>query len=532
MAIPYRVLDGLPLIKRLFVLRLFNLPFYLATIAFTWLIAGELFARLRWKQTLAAGVVALQPQLAFMSAVINADIALAAMTTAFVYAALRLVRAGPSLRRVVAASALSAAALLTHGRLASSPCRSCSSRCSWPTYASAPTSQRRSDAAGPRSRPWESPSAHTCSSAARRAAVSTGGQVDAIQGFGAGRFSVRQFLSSIYQFYFQRLPSMQLRPGPDFGYRQVFIETFYGTFGWLEIHFRPFVYELLQIASALGLVALYTACVTRWRAIVREWPSVVVMLSLVATLIVFLHYVSYRSLLANGGSDPIIVGRYLLPMISLFGVAVAFTVGALPRRAGRDRRSARARRRGAAVSHRHRDHGCKVLCVAFAPVARISRSGTIVIVMAVLIIIGMLVWFVPYLNRDRLGIASVAAPPASFAIQQYRLAPGATACMNAVTMDPRGALAAFQAMPLQNRRPSPVRVRLVLSALGYREAAVTPPGYRGGPTTLAVRPPQRSRRSATPAPSTLADGPSCLLAPTSSDRLALPHSRQRRRCGR
>ena len=61
---------------------------------------------------------------------------------------------------------------------------------------------------------------------------------------------------------------------------------------------------------------------------------VVVMLAMLLTTVVFLHYVSYRALLTNNGSDPLIVGRYLLPMVALFGLAIAFTLGALPRRLG------------------------------------------------------------------------------------------------------------------------------------------------------------------------------------------------------
>jgi hypothetical protein len=59
---------------------------------------------------------------------------------------------------------------------------------------------------------------------------------------------------------------------------------------------------------------------------------VVLMLALLVLSIGFLQYVSYRALLGNGGSDPLITGRYLLPLVSLFGLAVAFTVGCLPRR--------------------------------------------------------------------------------------------------------------------------------------------------------------------------------------------------------
>jgi Predicted membrane protein (DUF2142) len=110
MSVPYRAFVWLPLLKRVFVLRLFNALFYLATVALVWLIAGEVFGRVRWKQMLAAGAVALEPQLAFMSAVINADSLLIALTTGFLLTALRLVRRGPSVARVLLPSALAGAA--------------------------------------------------------------------------------------------------------------------------------------------------------------------------------------------------------------------------------------------------------------------------------------------------------------------------------------------------------------------------------------------------------------------------------------
>jgi hypothetical protein len=50
------------------------------------------------------------------------------------------------------------------------------------------------------------------------------------------------------------------------------------------------------------------------------------------TGIVFLHVVSYLALL--GGTDPVIVGRYLLPLIALLALAVTFVVTSLPRRLG------------------------------------------------------------------------------------------------------------------------------------------------------------------------------------------------------
>jgi 4-amino-4-deoxy-L-arabinose transferase-like glycosyltransferase len=332
MAIPYRVFVWLPLLKRLFVLRLFSALCFLATIALTWTIAGEVFAQ-RWKQTLATGVVALEPQLAFTSAVINADSLLIALTTAFLLAALRLVKYGPTPKRVLVASGVAAADVLTHGRgLVTLPVLAVALLVSWIVFRpSARDAVRRAVTAV-----GVVGAAFLAYLLIGRAAGGRGGlyggQVGELQG-NAG-FNLRQFLSSIYQFYFPRLAGEQPRIGPEYGYRQVFVETFYGTFGSLEIHFKPRAYDLLQVLSALGLVGLYTAIVVRFRRLREGWPMVVVMLALLVTTLGFLHYVSYRALLGNGGSDPLIVGRYLLPMVSLFGLAIAFAVGSLPRRAG------------------------------------------------------------------------------------------------------------------------------------------------------------------------------------------------------
>ncbi len=333
MSVPYRLFLWLPLLKRVFVMRLFNAVFFLLTILFTWLIAGEIFT-LRWKQTLAAGVVALQPQLAFMSAVLNADNLLVALVTGFMLAAVRLVKRGPSMARVLAVSGCAAAAVLTHGRgLVTLPVLLVALAAAWFVHRPAPRQALRSAAAS-LATVAAAFLAYLLFGRAGGSGSLYGGQVSELNGTGATPFNLKQFLSSIYQFYLPRLPSLQPRVGPEYGYRQVFIDTFYGTFGSLEVNFKPRVYDALQVFSAIGLVGLYTAVVLRWRLIWRSLAVVLVLLALLVTNLAFLHYVSYRALIGNGGVDPLIVGRYLLPMISLFGVAIAFTIGSLPRRAG------------------------------------------------------------------------------------------------------------------------------------------------------------------------------------------------------
>ena len=203
---------------------MFNSLCYLVTILLTWLLAGEVFGAVRWKQTLAAGAVALEPQLSYMSAVINADNLLIALTTGFLLRRCAWSGADRRSGRVLAASLLAAAAVLTHGRGLVT-----AARCwRWRSSSARSASGRRS---GTRS-------------CARRVAAGTvgvaflaylllgrgagssalyGGQVSELNGTS---FNLRQFLSSIYQFYFTKLPSLAPRVGPAYGYKQVFIDTY------------------------------------------------------------------------------------------------------------------------------------------------------------------------------------------------------------------------------------------------------------------------------------------------------------------
>lgn len=332
MSIPYLILSGLPLLKLVFVLRLFNALLYLVTIALTWIIAGDLFGKVRWKQTLAAGAVALEPQLAFMSAVINADNLLIMLMTAFLLSALRVVMRGPTLRRVLLMGLLAAAAALTHGRgLVALPVLAAALIVAWRHHRT-DRSQALTHLGASVATVGGAAVLYLLFGTPGGTGAAYGGQVSDLNS--AKGFGITQFLSTTWQFYFARLGLIHSRLGPAYGYRQVFIETFYGAFGWLEVRLKPHVYDLLQVVSGLGLIAFCATCIARRRLLRESWPQVVVALALLVVTVTFLHYVSYKSLLGSGGVEPLIVGRYLLPIISLFGLAIAFTVGSLPRRLG------------------------------------------------------------------------------------------------------------------------------------------------------------------------------------------------------
>jgi 4-amino-4-deoxy-L-arabinose transferase-like glycosyltransferase len=332
MTIPYRAFVWLPLLKRVFVMRLFNALFYLATIVFAWLLAGELFGSVRWKQALTAGVVALEPQMAFLSVAINPDNLLIALTTGFLLASVRQIKRGPSPWRVLAASLFAAAASLTHGRgLVTLPVLAVVLVVTWIRHRPAARGTLVLGAAG------VAPVGaaflfYALFGKATGTSSLYGGQVTELNSTHRG-FKIGQFLSTIWNFYFEPIVKTPKPIGPKWGWRQVFIEGFYSGFGSGNVSLPKSVVAALRALTLLGVVGLVAAVVASWQQLRRAWPYVLVALSLLVTSVVFLHYVNYRAVL-NRGAGHLFIGRYLLPMIALFGIAITFTASSLPRRLG------------------------------------------------------------------------------------------------------------------------------------------------------------------------------------------------------
>lgn len=325
--IAYELSPDRSLFPRLFATRLFGVALLVLTVALTWLAASELTAR-TWARTLAAGVVALQPQLVFMAGVVNADILLVAIWTAFVALSLRTLKRGPTTACILGLFALAAMSPLTHGRgLALLPPLAIVLALVWWRHR-------------PPLRPvlaWAAGGAALLGAAllAFRLFTSSaggtlyGGQTRYIDQDG---FRPGQFIATVWQFYLPQLPGMGPRIGPDFGFRQMWIETFFGRFGSLDVSYPPRVYELLRVAALLALAAVAGSLALRWRQVRREWTVLVALLAIAGSLVALLHLVSYLALL--GVPDPLIVGRYALPLVSLLGLAVAFVATSLPRRLG------------------------------------------------------------------------------------------------------------------------------------------------------------------------------------------------------
>ncbi len=332
-AIPYHLAPGGSFFNRFYTTRLASTVFYLAIVAFTWLIAAELFRPL-WARTLTTAIVALQPKLAMIGGTVNPDILLALAWTAFFYAGLLIIGRGPTAKRLAGAGAASAVAVLTHGRglpvLAWLAILLVIAYVKW-------RPPRRQALLG----------AGICAglvalgliavvALASSGAGSSGGGVygGEVGRLGERGFSLREFLSYLWQFYLPRPEFLQESIGPpDYGVREVYFQSFYGQFAWLEVEYPAFAIDLLQIATIGLLAGLYTLAVRRLDAVRRAWPVLAFLLLTALALILSLHVSSYRDMLVNS-ADPLFTGRYLLPLLAIIAIGVTTFVMALPRRLG------------------------------------------------------------------------------------------------------------------------------------------------------------------------------------------------------
>jgi len=319
LALPWRAAAGSSFIDRVHLARLFNVPLLLATVALTWLIAGALAPGTPWARPLAAGFVALQPQLSFLSGTVNPDVLLVTLFTAFIALAVRTLRTRPSpvLMAALAATALAASATHPRGVL---------------LFPVAAIVVLLSPGLGRRHR---RPLLALAVVLAGAALLVGGAYLERTTADGiSAPFDVRQFASYVWQFYLPRLSFMDPAIGGDYGAADVWVRTFFGTFGSLEVQFPGWTYDLL---GAVALVALagFAAALVRHRAVVASrWRTGVALLVLIVLTVAALHVVAYRTLLI-AGDDPIIVGRHLLPLVSVVAVGVAVAGLALPRRLGR-----------------------------------------------------------------------------------------------------------------------------------------------------------------------------------------------------
>jgi Predicted membrane protein (DUF2142) len=303
---------------RLELMRLANIPLYLLTILFVWLGTFEALGR-RWAATLAACAVTLVPEFGFLAATVNPDVALAAEWSGFVYFALRIVKRGVGVSSTLALVVCATAALFTQPRsLALLPITAV-------VLGIAPKlSKREWTIAGVAAAVVAGFS--YASYSFTRAHTTPDSPV-----FSGAHGSLSGFLSYLWQFYLPRLPGMPPMLGPAYGASTAWVERFFGDLGWLEIGFPAWVNTALRAATLALVVAVAVGLVVRRGGVRRQWRVVVVLAAALGCTLGLLHVVAYLSLLGNP-ADPIVTGRYLFPLLTVWGTAVAASISLLPRR--------------------------------------------------------------------------------------------------------------------------------------------------------------------------------------------------------
>jgi len=129
-----------------------------------------------------------------------------------------------------------------------------------------------------------------------------------------------------------RLDFMTPSIGPDWGVRDVFVDRFFGGFAQLEVELPD---ALLSAVAAAALVVGGSAVVgfvVHRRALARGRDVAIVCGLAAIGYLLLIHAVAFRGLLV--GPDPAITGRYLLPLIPLYGAAIALAVSWLRRELG------------------------------------------------------------------------------------------------------------------------------------------------------------------------------------------------------
>jgi hypothetical protein len=333
-AVGWKLTPGGHFFGRVYVVRLMGVLLLLAMTVFAWLLAGEALGRRRFAQTVAAGFVAILPMNGFIAGIVNPDILLATVWTAFLWLALRTTRLGLSWQRAVGLSLVAVASFLAHGRgLAILPVLAVVLFVTWLVHAKTVRETLRSAVA----------SVVVILGGLliyRVAFAPAGGSGGSLYGnqtdlATSGAFNLRQAVLSVWNFYLPHLDSTAARLGPGIGYRQIFVQQYFsGIFASFEVYFPYWVYDTTEVVVGILAIALYTLAAVQWRRVLARWPVVVILGAAAFSMLAVLHFTSYRSLVGNGGSNPLIVGRYLLPLGGVFAVALAALTQLLPRRVG------------------------------------------------------------------------------------------------------------------------------------------------------------------------------------------------------
>jgi 4-amino-4-deoxy-L-arabinose transferase-like glycosyltransferase len=311
---------------RYYAMRLWGISLLLLTVIGAWLLIGEVLGARRLPQLAGSAVVGLLPMNTFISTSVNPDAMTITTWTFALWLGARVIKRGARPVDVAWLCAITAAAILTKGSsYALVPAVAVAVLIGW----------LRSDRRERRRRGLAFAVAAAVSAlpvlawiaVARSQGIAAVNAVGTSAGAPVRPFILRQFLSYVWQFYLPRLPGMiQNRVTAGLSVYNIWLRQGWGTFGWLEVAMPSTVYTLL--AGFMSVVAIASAVIVATFRDRLRWSLVALFAVALVALLFGLHLTEYRALIA--GQGPILQGRYLLPVLGLFGLAVALVVGRLP----------------------------------------------------------------------------------------------------------------------------------------------------------------------------------------------------------
>jgi 4-amino-4-deoxy-L-arabinose transferase-like glycosyltransferase len=317
--IPYLLGSGGTLLDRLELMRLLSALMAGFTALFAYLFVREALPRVPWAWPVGGLAVALSPLLGFMSGAVNPDALLFAASAAVFYLLARAFRRGltPGLAIAIGvASAVGTLAKLNFIGLIPGIIVGVAVL----ALRAPPASRRavyRSVALAVGIAAAPSLVYVLINVAGSHAALGSGSQVLHPTGKHGSLFSE---ISYAWQFYLPRLPGMSTA-FPGVSTPQLWFQTSVGLYGWVDTSFPLWVYDLALIPAVLLAAIGIRALVVARAALRRRLVEFAVYALMGLGLLVLIAAASYVSGPVQGYFEP----RYLLPLLSLLGAALALS---------------------------------------------------------------------------------------------------------------------------------------------------------------------------------------------------------------
>jgi hypothetical protein len=328
-AIPYKLASAGGMLDQVALMRLFSALFAGITALFAYLFLREAIPETRWVWTVGGLGVALTPLLGMMSGAVNPDAMLFAVSAALFYCLARGFRCGMTPRLAAATGVVLGVGVITKFNflgLAPGALLGVLALCAVERLASRP-------------------SAYRCLALALGIGASPillYGVVNLFSGKPlAGSFasfityshkggSIVEEIGDIWQLYLPRLPGMSAYYHGFLTTRSFWLNGLVGQYGWLDATFPSWVYSAALIPAALFALLLMRALVVYRSALAGRALELAVYLAMGLGVLILIGADEYAHKIPGEYAEP----RYLLPMLALWGAALALAARGAGRRWG------------------------------------------------------------------------------------------------------------------------------------------------------------------------------------------------------